>query len=417
MSPLLRAIIIIILCISSLLLFIYLRSIHASNVKRASALIILLSVYFPFADISFTPFDIRVTPFDFTLWSFFLINLDFIKEFKKYKLIILILIMMVFTSLLSEFPMDSLFAIPQSFRVFVLFVVAMVYFKNQSDYVQLRSITKIIKWPAIGAILFGFIQIFIDSSFSLFYSQWNKEARISSCFIDPQIAACCISILAVFYLNLFLCFQKIKYLVYFLLLTFVGLFTGSKVFLIAMVCAILLSLLNNKNRKSVLLFTILSVFLFILTFNGFKNTLIFQRIIDFESSYEGRQELYWLGAIDIFTNNWFSGIGVGVFQQYIEKYNYPMIHYINNDVVYALQPESGYLLWLDEYGIFSIFFILVIIFLLKKKNVYFEYRLILLPFLIAFVSLYNLTSGQVVYLVALFSSAILGSTVNVSQYK
>ena len=78
-------------------------------------------------------------------------------------------------------------------------------------------------------------------------------------------------------------------------------------------------------------------------------------------------------------------------------------------MVYAFQPESGYLLWLDEYGIFSILYILAIIFLMKQKNAYFEYRLVLLPFLIAFVSLYNLTSGQVVYLVALFSSAILGS--------
>lgn len=408
-SPLLRALIVIVLCISSLLLFIYLRSVHASKVKRASAMLILLSIYFPFTDLSFTPFDIRITPFDFTLWSFLLVNLDFIKEFKNYKLLNLILIMMVFTSLLSEFPMDSLFAIPKNFRVFVLFVVAMVYFKNQSLHGQLRSIIKIIKWPAICAIIFGLIQIFIDSSFSLFYSQWNKEARISSCFMDPQIAACCISILAVFYLNLFLCFQKFEYLTFFLLLTFVGLLTGSKVFLIGMVCAILLSLLNNKNRRNVLLFTILSVFLFVLTFNGFKDTLIFQRLIDFESSYEGRQELYWLGAIDIFTNNWFSGIGVGVFQQYIEKYNYPMTHYINNEMVYAFQPESGYLLWLDEYGIFSILYILAIIFLMKQKNAYFEYRLVLLPFLIAFVSLYNLTSGQVVYLVALFSSAILGS--------
>lgn len=409
-SPLLRALIVIVLCISSLLLFIYLRSVHASKVKRSYALLFLLSMYYPFLDLSFAPLGIRVTPFDFTLWSFLVINIDFIKEFKHYKLLIWVLGMMVFTSLLSEFPIESVLSIPQSYRVYVLFVIAMVHFKSYNDLQDiLSSVLKFIKWPLICAVLFGLIQIFLDSNFSLFYSQWNKEARISSCFFDPQIAGCSIGIMAILHLNVYLNTKYSNSFFLFAILVFIGLYTGSKVFLVGVALGILLALFFAKNRTKIIVSVLLISVVCILGLGVFNDLLIFERFDNLESSLEGRQEMYWLSAIDIFRDNWFSGIGTGVFQQYVEKHSYPLYHYIDGDIVYASQPESGYLLWLDEYGLFSIVLLIILYNLLKTSNRKFDYRIVLVPFLVAFVSLYNLGSSQLVYLLVVICGGLMSS--------
>lgn len=412
MTPFLRASLIIVLCVIGLAVFLYNRLTHKNRTNRAKSLLMFLCVAYPFLDLSFTPFDIRVTPFDFALWSFLIINYDFIKELKHYKLLIMLLCVMLFTSLLSEFILDSLCAIPHSFRIFALFIVSSVYFRSRSGS-EINELLKFIKCPAIAAVVFGLIQILISPSFSLYFSQWNKEARISSCFIDPQIAGCCIAILATFMLNVFLYYRKVVPLFVFILLLFIGLYTGSKVFVFSVAVCVCLSLFKARRKSQAIFFFMFACLLLFVINTQLSDMLIFERMSDLDSSLEGRKELYWLGAWDIFTNNWFSGIGPGVFQQYIEKYNYSMVHYINGEYVYALQPESGYLLWLDEYGIFSVVFLLIIIVvIMKKPKGKFDIRLLLVPFLISFVSLYNLSSAQLIYLLSLTSSVIVESLSN-----
>lgn len=409
MTPLVRALLIIVLCVISLIVFLYNRLTHKTKETRAHTLLLLLSFYYPFLDLSFTPFSIRITPFDFTLWSFIIINWDFISELKRYKVLQVLLGIMVFTSMLSEFMTDSILSIPKSFRVFVLFMVAGVTFRESSEaHYNSKHLLKLFQWPAISALCFGLIQIFIAPDFTLYYSSWSKESRISSCFLDPQIAGCCMATFAIFFLNRFLNSHNWKNLILFMFCILVGLYTGSKVFILSIAIGVVLSLLKATKISQSIIFLSLSCILLIVFSNKLEGLLIFERFNNFDSSLEGRQELYWLGALDIFQNNWFSGIGPGVFQQYVEKYNYPLVHNIDGEQVYALQPESGYLLWLDEYGIFAIIFLIIIFSLLRLKSKgNLDYRILLIPFLISFVSLYNLSSSQLAYLVAITSAALV----------
>lgn len=413
MTPFLRAVLVIVLCLISLAIFIYNILTHKSRAKRAYSLLMFLCVAYPFLDLSFTPFNIRVTPFDFALWSFLIVNYDFIVELKRYKLLVLLLCVMILTSLLSEFVVDSLWSIPKSFRVFALFIISCVYFRSFCTNEINNRFIKLFIWPAIVAVVFGVIQISISPSFSLYFSQWNKEARISSCFIDPQIAGCCIAILATYMLNIFLCYRKILSLFLFVLLLFVGLYTGSKVFVLSVAVCMCISLFKARRKSQAIFFFIFSCVLLFVMYTQLGDLLIFERMNDMDSSLEGRKELYWLGAWDIFTNNWFSGIGSGVFQQYIEKYNYPMAHFVDGEYLYAMQPESGYLLWLDEYGILGIVFLLIIIALLRgKSSCKLDCRIMLIPFLICFASLYNLSSAQLVFLLSIISAVLYCSANN-----
>jgi hypothetical protein len=126
---------------------------------------------------------------------------------------------------------------------------------------------------------------------------------------------------------------------------------------------------------------------------------------------ESRQSVYWFYAIAIFTTNWFSGIGTGVFQKYIEKYNIPLTHNTNDDIIYATQPESGYLLWLDELGIFSIVWLVILLaMIIKYRGNNVINTSLLTPWLIAFVSLYNLQSSMLTYILFMSAAAIIYSS-------
>lgn len=412
MTAFIRAAIVIVLCLVSLFVFVLNRLRNAGKVKRVASLLMLLCLYFPFLDISFTPFDVKITPFDFTLWAFFIINLDFVAEFKKYKLIPIIFGIMLFSAILSEFRVDSILSIPRAFRIFALFTVAGVWFQSHNDAVSAtRSMVDLLKWPAISALILAMIQIIIAPDFSLYYSHWDKEMRISSCFLDPQIAGCCFAILSLWFLNLYLQYKRMPHLIFFFLLVVSGLYTASKVYVFGLVAGVVISLLKAKKIIPAITFVFITGIAVALSSKHFDDMLIFKRLQESDESLEGRKELYWIGAWDIFQNNMVTGIGPGVFQQYVEEYNYPLYHNIDGERVYAKQPESGYLLLLDQYGVLSIVFIVLAVTLFRRKaRSIFDYRILLIPFMIGFISLYNLSSSHLVYLLSMISASLYGQS-------
>lgn len=148
------------------------------------------------------------------------------------------------------------------------------------------------------------------------------------------------------------------------------------------------------------------VFILAATYRFWINLPVFSRMEDAQSSLEGRAGLYWLTAIEIFLDNFWTGIGPGSFFEYVESNSLPLVHMIDGTKVSASQPESGYLLWLDEYGLFSIGLFVLLIYAFSRKGDALCNRSLLVPWMVCFVSLYNLTSAHVSYVIAIIIGAL-----------
>ncbi|MBO5866208.1 MAG: hypothetical protein J6Q73_09210 [Bacteroidaceae bacterium] len=401
MSTTLRGILIILFTFTFVAVIAYQSLSHRSARKRAYTYLMLASALFPFLDLGMSVAGIPIKVFSVASTTFLIFNFNTLyKLAKRYYLIIIYAIILIITSLTSEFKSDSLSSITDKLRPAIVFLATIMVFEGLDENNRLKLFAKYMKVPIIMALFFGFMQVLVSINFSVFYSVWAKDIRISSCFPDPQIAGCCIAILAAYTWHRYLNFKKPLYLFIVILLAYIGLQTGSKAFLLGFVLSILTSFIFTRQKsKYTIIIAIISIIL-ILTQDYWSQLHIFERLSNAEESLEGRQEFYWLGAIEIFKYNWATGIGSGIFQQYIEKHNIPMIHQLSDGVeVYASQPESGYLLWLDELGIFSVIYIVIILYLVFKKygNQYINISMII-PWFIAFVSLYNLQSNMLIYI-------------------
>lgn len=374
-----------------------------STVKRAYTYLLLSSTLFPFLDLGISAGGLNLKVFNVVTIAYTLFNIKpLLKVAKQYYLILIYIAILLFTSLMSDFKWDSICSIPDKLKGAIIFLAAMIVFNNLDERNRLALYAKYLKTPIYIAIFFGLVQIFIDMRFSLFYSVWEKEVRISSCFIDPQSAGCCISMFAVYIWNKYLNTRKHTLLFTLILLITIGLNTGSKVFILGTILGILASFIFTKNKTIFSILIIIVGSLLFITQDYWGKLLFFERLQDVEASMDYRQEIFWLAALDIFYNNWFSGIGSGVFRNYIEKHDLPFTHFVNGEEIFANQPESGYLLWLDELGIFSAIYIIIILYFVIKRNGNSSINLsIIVPWFIAFISLYNFSSNMLVYILFL----------------
>lgn len=401
MSTTLRGILIILFTFTFVAVIVYQSLSHRSARKRAYTYLMLASALFPFLDLGMSVAGIPIKVFSVASTTFLIFNFNTLyKLAKRYYLIIIYAIILIITSLTSEFKSDSLSSITDKLRPAIVFLATIMVFEGLDENNRLKLFAKYMKVPIIMALFFGFMQVLVSMNFSVFYSVWDREARISSCFPDPQIAGCTTAILAAYIWSKYLNNKNALYLSVVILLAYIGLQTGSKAFLLGFVLSILTSFIFTRQKaKYTIVIAIVGIVL-ILTQEYWSNLYIFERLSRANESLEGRQEFYWLGAIEIFKHNWITGIGSGIFQQYIEKHNIPMIHQLGDGIeVYASQPESGYLLWLDELGIFSVIYIVIILYFVFKKygNQYINISMIV-PWFIAFVSLYNLSSNMLIYI-------------------
>lgn len=419
MSVLLRGSLFLIISFIFITIIVYQSLSKKSIRKRAYTYLLLSSIFFPFLDLGISAGGLNLKVFYVGTITYFIFNYrPLIKIAKQYYLIPIYVVILLFTSLMSEFVTDSLLSILDKLIGAIVFLAAIIVYDSIDEKNRLKLFAKYMKVPIILTLFFGLIQIFVDLNFSIFYSVWDREARISSCFPDPQIAGCATAVLASYIWNMYLNNNKILYLAIIVTLTYIGLQTGSKAFFLGFIASIMISSFFTR-RKAIFTITIILIgVVLILTQDYWSQLYIFERINDAESSLESRQGYYWLGAFEIFKDNWFTGIGSGIFQQYLAKHNIPMVHNINGEEFYASQPESGYLLWLDELGIFSIIYIVIILYFVFKKygNRYINLSIIA-PWFIAFISLYNLKSYMLAYILFTTLALMVIQTENRKHFK
>lgn len=385
-----------------------------SVTKRAYTFLLLASTLFPFLDLGINVGTTGIKVMNIGAVAYLIFNLrPLIKVAKQYYLAIIYFAILVFTSLMSELKVESLMSIPGKLIGVIIFLAAIIAFNGLDEKNRLQLFAKYMKIPIYVIIFFGLVQIFIDLRFSFFYNVWDRELRVSSCFVDPQTAACGIGMLSLYLWNRYLNNRSIKTLVMMLLLLAIGLNTGSKAFFIGTLLGILTSFIFTRKKSIFSIVIIIVGFLLIVTQDYWGDMLIFERLSNTEGSMDFRREYFWMGAIEIFQNNWFTGIGSGVFRSYLEKHNIPMTHGDGVDTYYASQPESGYLLWLDELGIFSIIYIIIMLYFILKKNGNNHINLsIIVPWFIAFVSVYNFISCMLIYILLMMCAMMVLQTKN-----
>ncbi len=415
MSTTLRGILIILFTFIFVATIVYQSLSHKNTKKRAYTYLLLASILFPFLDLGMNIGGFNIKVFGVASTTFLIFNFSTLYNLaKKHYLIIIYAFILIITSLASEFKADSLAAFFEKIKPATIFLAAIIVFDGLDEKYRLKLFAKYMKWPIIMALFFGFMQIYVSQHFSVFYSVWDREARISSCFPDPQIAGCATAIFAAYIWSKYLNSKNALYLIFVVLLAYIGMQTGSKAFILGFILSILASFIFTRQKAKYTIVIVIVGIVLILTQEYWSNLYIFERLSKANESLEGRQEFYWLGAIDIFRHNWITGIGSGVFQQYIEKHNIPMIHYLSDGVeVYAAQPESGYLLWLDELGIFSIIYIIIMIYFIFKRYGNRQINIsMIVPWFIAFVSLYNLQSNMLIYILFMTLALIFLQTEN-----
>lgn len=175
--------------------------------------------------------------------------------------------------------------------------------------------------------------------------------------------------------------------------------------------------LSNKLSASKFGFLVVIAFIIAFTENYWEQLPVFQRFVNFDESYSYRQDVFWMQGIQIFLDNWLGGIGTGNFQLYIEEKQIPLIHWHGGDNIYATQPESGYLLWLDELGIFSIIYILLLSNILKKKGNALCNVMLVTPWMISFISVYNLESRHMVFVLFMILAFIFSTSRKIKYIK
>lgn len=400
MSTTLRGILIILFTSIFVAIIVYQSLSHKNTKKRAYTYLLLASILFPFLDLGMTVGGLSIKVFSIASTFFLIFNFNTLyKLAKKYYLIIIYAIILFFTSIVSEFRVDSLLTITDKLRPAIVFLAAIIVFDGIDENSRLKLFAKYMKWPIIMVLFFGFMQVFVNQHFSVFYTLWDRETRISSCLPDPQIAGCTTAILATYTWNKYLNGKYIFQLLIFALLVYIGLQTGSKAFFLGLILGICSSFIFIRQKAKYSIIIIIIGIVLMLTQEYWSNLYIFERLSKTETSLEGRYEFYWLAAIEIFKHNWATGIGSGVFQHYIEKYNIPMIHQQSDGIeIYASQPESGYLLWLDELGIFSVIYIIIMRYFILKRYGNRQINIsMIVPWFVAFVSLYNLQSNMLIY--------------------
>lgn len=401
--PIARAIIIIIaICFSVLLCVLNMKNTPST---RARNYLLFISVCFPFLDFSLSN---GANVFVSLCYVYLLFNIDVLAYLKKKYLIIILCLAMMLTSILSSNPLISMIASLRNWSWIIFFLICYNAFDTNDRSSLLYDM---IKFPIGYVLLFGAIQIFVDPEFNLFYSIrliTDDYFRFTNCFRDSQFAGCGIAMLSIITYNEYSMSRKKNLLFVFLILLYLGLLTGSKCFVLGVIAGFGLNFLfYHREIRSV--FIVLSIVVIaLLTFKWWIELPIFQRLNNISDSLNIRQKMYWTAAVDIFKENPWVGIGTGNFQYYVENMKlFDLVHYHNGDYIWASQPESGFLLWLDELGVFSILYVMVIVKILLLKGDSLCNISLILIWIIGFISVYNLSSYMMVFLLMLFSSYIV----------
>lgn len=375
---------------------------------RCTTYLTSLALFYPFIDISIHPMGVAVSMFEIVSLVFLFLNTYIISYIRRYWLILVIILVLLLSAVLSENPWLSLANVPGRLSMIIVFLASICAFRNSSREHIDFCVERVFRLVTFYVLVFGSIQVFYNPFFSLNYSVWSKEVRISSCFFDPQLAGCCICICLMYHFSVFIKKKSVTRLLILCSLFYLGASTGSKVFLLGACSGLLVSFFLSRNKIVYVFCVLMLSVLLSLFWEQISELSVFNRLANAESSLAYRQNVYWVSAINIFMDNLFSGVGCGMFQNYIMAHHIPLFHHIETKLIYASQPESGYLLWLAEYGSLSFFLVCAILYVLNKgMHGRIINNSIVVPWIVSFVSVYNLFSAQLFLLLMIVVAVIL----------
>ena len=401
--------------ITLLLFFIYL--FRAKNASRAYVLFCLY--FFP---VIYSP-DHVYDVFQIVTYFFFFYSFRSSKPiFSKYyhPLTLYVIVTLLVGALLSEFVQNAIIGLIK-FLPIVIYIHVLLFECLEDD----RFIFKVIdllKLNLVIAVAFLILQLGLGLNFALFVTDnpniTFEAIRYPGIFQDPQKFAQYLSALS--FITLIdspssRWFTKYKYPI--LVCTVISLFlTGGRAALLGLAAGLIFVALfsNNKVRLATLLGGV-AVFALGLLFSDYL--AIFNRGESLKDSYDTRNQI-WQVALRIFGKNPFFGIGITNYSKYVEVHAKDQYWLVGGEKIYFDHPESGYLKYLAEFGIFGTAGIFAFIFsaiykglqtFFKKVKDFYIIFLIsaLITWLVGFYSVYSLSDTRIMILIATITCVLI----------
>lgn len=392
---------------AALFLYVMLKS------KQPAKDYLLFVVYF--YPLVFSP-DSNYSVFQFITYVYFIYSLrNDIPLFSNSKIYITFyfLACVFFSALNSEFIGNSMIGIIK-FLPIVIYLQILITECSKSPELIFR-IVKGLRFTLVVSFAFLFLQLLLGVDFSLtLLDNPNisfEGIRYPGIFQDPQKHAQYLSAFSFIALikepggkNL----SKINYALFGG--TVISLFlTGGRAALLGLVLGIFfIVLFSNAKIKFVGAIGIFLVAAVVISLSQYL--IVFSRGESLEESYLIRNAI-WQEAYKIFFKHPYLGIGIDNYAKYVEVHSPDQFWLVDGEKVFFDHPESGYLKFLTELGIFGFLGIFVFIFagIIKGLKVFLfkvkDFNIIflisaLLSWFLGFYSVYSFTDTRITILIA-----------------
>jgi O-antigen ligase len=392
---------------AALFLYVMLKS------KQPAKDYLLFVVYF--YPLVFSP-DSNYSVFQFITYVYFIYSLrNDIPLFSNSKIYITFyfLACIFFSALNSEFVGNSMIGIIK-FLPIVIYLQILITECSKSPELIFR-IVKGLRFTLVVSFAFLFLQLLLGVDFSLtLLDNPNisfEGIRYPGIFQDPQKHAQYLSAFSFIALikepggkNL----SKINYALFGG--TVISLFlTGGRAALLGLVLGIFfIVLFSNAKIKFVGAIGIFLVAAVVISLSQYL--IVFSRGESLEESYLIRNAI-WQEAYKIFFKHPYLGIGIDNYAKYVEVHSPDQFWLVDGEKVFFDHPESGYLKFLTELGIFGFLGIFVFIFagIIKGLKVFLfkvkDFNIIflisaLLSWFLGFYSVYSFTDTRITILIA-----------------
>lgn len=392
---------------AALFLYVMLRS------KQPAKDYLLFVVYF--YPLVFSP-DSNYSVFQFITYVYFIYSLrNDIPLFSNSKIYITFyfLACIFFSALNSEFVGNSMIGIIK-FLPIVIYLQILITECSKSPELIFR-IVKGLRFTLVVSFAFLFLQLLLGVDFSLtLLDNPNisfEGVRYPGIFQDPQKHAQYLSAFSFIALikepggkNL----SKINYALFGG--TVISLFlTGGRAALLGLVLGIFfIVLFSNAKIKFVGAIGIFLVAAVVISLSQYL--IVFSRGESLEESFLIRNAI-WQEAYKIFFKHPYLGIGIDNYAKYVEVHSPDQFWLVDGEKVFFDHPESGYLKFLTELGIFGFLGIFVFIFagIIKGLKVFLfkvkDFNIIflisaLLSWFLGFYSVYSFTDTRITILIA-----------------
>jgi O-antigen ligase len=392
---------------AALFLYVMLRS------KQPAKDYLLFVVYF--YPLVFSP-DSNYSVFQFITYVYFIYSLrNDIPLFSNSKIYITFyfLACVFFSALNSEFIGNSMIGIIK-FLPIVIYLQILITECSKSPELIFR-IVKGLRFTLVVSFAFLFLQLLLGVDFSLtLLDNPNisfEGVRYPGIFQDPQKHAQYLSAFSFIALikepggkNL----SKINYALFGG--TVISLFlTGGRAALLGLVLGIFfIVLFSNAKIKFVGAIGIFLVAAVVISLSQYL--IVFSRGESLEESFLIRNAI-WQEAYKIFFKHPYLGIGIDNYAKYVEVHSPDQFWLVDGEKVFFDHPESGYLKFLTELGIFGFLGIFVFIFagIIKGLKVFLfkvkDFNIIflisaLLSWFLGFYSVYSFTDTRITILIA-----------------